>query len=317
MDFVKDLGLLALGSRLRRLSDRIMASGADVYRASDVDFEPRWFPVYRLLVDQGPTTVGDCARALGLTHSAVSQTARAMTKAGVVQSRRDSTDERRRLLELSEKGAALLPRLHALWADIEAAARDAAAYSGVDVLAALEGMEQALAVQSLSERVFAHQRTRMLGDVEILDFDPEYREYFRTLNLEWLEKYFVVEPVDRAVLWNPESIVEAGGAILFARVDDEIVGTCALQQDDGKWELTKMAVTESHQGRQIGRKLLLAAIERAREMGVEQLFLVTNSSLSAAVTLYRKTGFRVTQCGPHPKYERGDLTMELTLEPTP
>ena len=115
------------------------------------------------------------------------------------------------------------------------------------------------------------------------------------------------------MLWNPELIVDDGGAILFARVDGEIVGTCALQRQDDKWEVTKMAVTEAYQGRQIGKKLLLATIERARAMGLSNLYLVTNSSLTPAVTLYRKTGFRVSHCGQHPKYERGDLTMELAL----
>ncbi len=314
MDYIKDIGLLALGSRLRRLSDRLMASVTEIYRVSDIDFEPRWFPVYGLLADRGePLPVGDCARELGLTHAAVSQTARAMTKQGILTSRRDADDERRRLLELTDKGRDLEPILRGIWADIEAGVRDMVDYAGMDILAAVEGIEQALAVQSLSERVAGYQRKRRMSEVEIVDFRPEYREYFKTLNLEWLEKYFTVEPVDREVLWNPEMILDDGGAILFARVDGDIVGTCALQKQDGKWELTKMAVTEAHQGRQIGKKLMLAAIERARAMGIDQLYLVTNSSLTPAVNLYRKTGFRVTHCGAHPKYARGDLTMELDL----
>jgi len=313
MDFVKDIGLLALGSRLRRLSDRIMASGAEIYRQTEIDFEPRWFPVYSLLAERGPMTVGVCARELGLTHAAVSQTARAMAKKGITTSRKDTADERRRFLELTDKGRALLPQLRDIWADIEGGVREAVDYGGVDILAAIEGIEQALAVQGLSERVAAVRTQRLMTKVEIIDFRPEYREFFKTLNLEWLEKYFSVEPVDREILWHPEQILEDGGAILFARVDGEVVGTCALQRQGEGWELTKMAVTEPHQGRQIGKKLMLAAIDRAREMGLERLYLVTNSSLTPAVTLYRKVGFRVTQCGQHPKYERGDLTMELDL----
>ena len=290
-----------------------MASGQEIYRGIDIDFEPRWFPVYRLLADRGPMTVGGCARELGLTHAAVSQTARAMGQRGITTSRKDSDDERRRLLELTDKGRDLLPRLQEIWEDIESGVRDAVDYGGVDILTAVEGIEQALAVQSLSERVAGHRATRLMGAVEIVDYRPEYREYFKTLNVEWLEKYFSVEPVDREVLWNPEIILDGGGAILFAKVDDQIVGTCALQKQDGGWELTKMAVTETYQGRRIGKKLMLATIERARGMGIDQLYLVTNSSLTPAVNLYRKAGFRVTSCGQHAKYLRGDLTMELAL----
>ncbi len=316
MDFINDLGLLILGSRLRRLSDRIMASGQEVYRNLEIDFEPRWFPVFRLLADNEPMTVGVCARRLGLTHAAVSQTASAMAKRGITTSRKDVTDERRRLLELTDKGRSMLPRLREIWADIESGVRDAVDYGGVDILAALEGVEQALAVQSLSERVSAHRSTRLMGAVEIVDYqsgDPEHCERFKTLNLEWLEKYFTVEPVDHKVLWNPQMIISEGGAILFAKVAGEIVGTCALQKQGDNWELTKMAVTEAHQGKKIGKKLMLATLERAKEMGLEKLYLVTNSSLTAAVSLYRKVSFRVTNCGQHPKYERGDLTMEIGL----
>lgn len=312
MDFIKDLGLLALGSRLRRLSDRLMASVQEIYGHSGLDFEPRWFPVFRLVAERGPMTVGECAGQLGLTHAAVSQTVRAMVKRGVMVTRRDAADERRRMLSLTAEGRSLLPRLREIWFDIEAGVRDAVKLGGVDILAALEGIEHGLAEKGLNERAADHQCARMMRDVDIIDYEPAYREHFKMLNLEWLEKYFTVEPIDREILWNPEIILD-GGAILFARVDDEIAGTCALLRQGDRCELTKMAVTERFQGRQIGKKLILAAIERAREMGLSSIYLVTNSGLAPAVNLYRKVGFRVTHCGQSAEYARGDLTMELSL----
>lgn len=313
MDYVRKLGLIALGSRLRRISDRVMASGQQIYSLSGLDFEPGWFPLYNYLATEGAQTVSECARSLGITHAAVSQTAKAMGKRGLTSSRKDTEDERRRLLELSDKGRALLPELRDVWQDIERSLQDIVDYGGMDILAALEGLEQALTVQSLSERVVGHRAIRMMGKVEILDFKPEYREHFKELNVEWLEKFFVVEPVDREVLWNPEQIIDEGGTILFARVNGEIVGTCAIKKYGDDWELTKMAVTEKFQGRKIGKKLMLATLDRAREMGLNKLILITNSSLTPAVTMYRQMGFRVTSSGQHPKYERGDLSMELTL----
>ena len=313
MDYVRELGLLALGSRLRRISDRIMASGQQIYSLSEMDFEPGWFPLYNYLASEGAQTVSESARALGLTHAAVSQTAKAMAKRGITSSHKDSEDERRRLIELSDQGRELLPGLQDIWQDIERSVQDAVDYGGMDILAALEGLEQALTIQSLSERAAEHRAIRMMGKVEILDFKPEYREYFKDLNVEWLEKYFVVEPIDRDVLWNPESIIDEGGAILFARVNQKIVGTCAIKKYGDEWELTKMAVTEEFQGLKIGKKLMLATLDRARAMNLRKLMLITNSSLTTAVTMYRKMGFRVTSSGQHPKYQRGDLSMEITL----
>ena len=56
--------------------------------------------------------------------------------------------------------------------------------------------------------------------IRIVGFDPRWREDFATLNIEWLEHWFEVEPFDREVLGNPERyILTGGGRILFA-VDD-------------------------------------------------------------------------------------------------
>ena len=45
--------------------------------------------------------------------------------------------------------------------------------------------------------------------MEIIDFSEEYSEYFRTLNEEWLKKYFTLEPIDIVNLSNPkEEIID-------------------------------------------------------------------------------------------------------------
>ena len=81
----------------------------------------------------------------------------------------------------------------------------------------------------------------------------------------------------------------------------------------GTFELAKMAVAERWQGRHIGKKLVLAALERARGLGARSVVLETNSSLVPAISLYRSVGFRVTGSSPHSKYARSDLAMEIDL----
>ena len=51
MDIIHHIGEAAIGSRLRRLSERITEEARNIYNHYDVDFEPRWFPVYRVLSD--------------------------------------------------------------------------------------------------------------------------------------------------------------------------------------------------------------------------------------------------------------------------
>ncbi len=68
--------------------------------------------------------------------------------------------------------------------------------------------------------------------VRIVPFRTELREHFYRINAEWVERYFTMEPADIAVLTNPEEkVLKGGGAVLFAMLGDEVVGTCALKQE--------------------------------------------------------------------------------------
>lgn len=151
-------------------------------------------------------------------------------------------------------------------------------------------------------------------EVEILGFSPEFAGYFRSLNVEWLEKYYRVERVDEEVLSNPrEKIIAAGGDILFARVDGEIVGTAALKHDgDSVFELTKMAVTAGHQGLGLGRRLLEAAVQRFQQLGGKTLYLESQRRLKPALRLYETAGFEHAERPRPSAYERADVYMVYT-----
>ncbi len=150
--------------------------------------------------------------------------------------------------------------------------------------------------------------------VEILDYQPAYRAFFKTLNETWIEKYFRLEEADKLVLNHPESeILEKGGFVFFARLHDAIVGTCGLvKKEDNTFELIKMGVLESARGRKIGQQLAEAAISKAREQGADQVVLYSATILKPAILLYRKLGFReVPLADSH--YDRCDIKMAFNL----
>ena len=80
--YLASLGKLALGSRLKALSDHFYGVADEVYRALGAPIESRWLPVLRYLWDSGPSTVTDVANAIGQTHSAVSQLTDKLVRAG-------------------------------------------------------------------------------------------------------------------------------------------------------------------------------------------------------------------------------------------
>ena len=147
--------------------------------------------------------------------------------------------------------------------------------------------------------------------MEIVDFRAEYAGAFESLNREWLEKYFWVEEVDKVLLANPETeLIAHGGHILFVLDRDVAVGTVALKHHgNGRFELTKMAVTEAYQGRGLGRALLSAAVERFGKIEGASLFLETNSRLQTAINLYESAGFEHARHPSGSEYERADTYM--------
>jgi ribosomal protein S18 acetylase RimI-like enzyme len=150
--------------------------------------------------------------------------------------------------------------------------------------------------------------------MEIIDYTNDYREVFKNLNLEWLEKYFEVEPIDHALLSDPEkNIIDNGGFIFLARYDNTIVGTVALLKiNEVTFELSKMAVTEKLQGLGIGKALLAHCIHTLKSLNKEKLILYSNTILTAAIELYKKFGFIEVELD-NSEYKRSNIKMELEL----
>lgn len=151
-DFVREKGVAAFGTRLRRLSERLDRDVQALYREAAVDFEPRWFPVVTALWERGPATVGELAEALGVTHASVSQVRAALAERGLVATDADPRDLRRQIVRLTDAGLAAVGVLEPLWAAVTAATTELCA-EAPELLAGLGALEAALARRGLGARV--------------------------------------------------------------------------------------------------------------------------------------------------------------------
>ncbi|WP_114238965.1 helix-turn-helix domain-containing GNAT family N-acetyltransferase [Dyella sp. C9] len=311
--YLPSLAQLALGSRLKSLSDHFYAAVDEVYRSCGAGVESRWFPVLRFLWEHGETTVSDVAVAIGQTHSAVSQLADKLVDAGLVCRKKDVLDGRRSLLVLTEQGQAALSALGPIWVAVRRGIRRSLGEEGLaTLLEALAATEQALEDRPVVDAMLAEYAALTTAKLQIVPYEPALREHFYRLNAQWLERHFRIEDIDRELLGDPERHVLApGGAIFFARLSDEVIGTCALLQEaPGVYELSKMGVDETFRGMGAGRALLAAAIEEFHRRGGTELFLESNSRLKTALRMYEQSGF-VLQPGPRTgsHYERADVYM--------
>jgi len=152
--------------------------------------------------------------------------------------------------------------------------------------------------------------------IRLVNYESKYKDSFKNLNKEWIEKYFIMEAADYKSLDNPEDyILQPGGEIIVALYNENPVGVCALIKSDHEkydFELAKMAVDPKYHGKGIGILLGEKIIERAVTRKAKCIFLESNTLLNPAINLYRKLDFTEVK-GFESPYKRADIQMELIL----
>ena len=150
--------------------------------------------------------------------------------------------------------------------------------------------------------------------ISIESFKKEYISDFYTLNKKWIEESFLLEESDKFDLLNPEeSIINKGGEIFFALIEDKPIATVAMIPiKSDTYELAKMTVDTQYRGNGIAKKLMDKCILFAKEKKVKEIILITNDTLVIARNLYDKYGFKEVPLDSD-KYLRGNVKMTLNL----
>ncbi len=320
MSGLADIGVLAMGTRLRVLSEQMMATVKAFYDAHGLDFEPRWFPLFQLVQRQPGLHVAALAAEIGVSHTAIHALAKPLAEAGLIALTPAPDDARARQVRLTREGEVLFDRMRPAWAALDRALNGALPDGGVaEVLAMLDRLDRVIADVAIPRGLRdALDRERVMKGLRILPYDPanpDHKRSFAALNIEWLQRYFTVEPVDWQMFDDPiATIVAPGGEIVVAELDGVIVGTGALiKRSDEIFELAKMAVSTVYQGKGIGAKIVEVLVASARARGLAKLYLVSSTKLPQAVPLYRKLGFVDTDLALHQVYKRSDISLELSL----
>lgn len=312
VDLLAGFGVGFLGSRLKRLAERMQADAAEVARALDLPVQPSQMSLLLTIRLHGPIAVGELAERLQLAQPTVTRALKPLEDEGLVEAPRAPGDGRTKRLALTEKGQALLVRIQTeLLPRIEPAAAELVEGLSGDFMQGLARVEQRLADKSLLARMEAAGPPAMWAR----DFSDDLARAFHQINAEWISEMFALEQNDIDLLSRPrELILDKGGVVLFAETPElGVVGTCALMVSKDGWvELTKMGVLKSARGLKVGEFLLAKTLERAASLGMDKVYLLTNKKCGPAIHLYEKLGFVhdaeiMQKFGA--RYERCDVAM--------
>ena len=114
-DFLEKLHIEGFTSRIKRLSDLLLYSTRDLYKTHDMDIEPNWNLIFRLLQENDELTISDMAEKLQLSHPAIVKIINKMKKNGYIITNVDKIDRRKSLLTLSPKAKTDLGHFEELW----------------------------------------------------------------------------------------------------------------------------------------------------------------------------------------------------------
>jgi DNA-binding MarR family transcriptional regulator len=152
-DIVKELGYLTLGSRLKRIGERLQAQAEELLEDAGTPLSASHCPVLAALDRLGPLNVGELSQALGISQPGVTRLLEKLQVAGLLRSQPAAADRRVRQILLTRSGRQFVARAkQAAWARIEAAVADACHSLRGPLLVQLTDLEDALADAPLNTR---------------------------------------------------------------------------------------------------------------------------------------------------------------------
>ncbi|HEY1195377.1 MarR family winged helix-turn-helix transcriptional regulator [Flavobacterium sp.] len=151
MNIIDEIGILAISTRLQRLSEQLRKDGAQIYTYFNIDFEPKWFPVIYTLHIKEMLSVVEIANEIGYSHPSTISLLKELEKQKIISSKKDKMDERKRLIILTSKGKELIEKMKPVW-DIMNKTLNEITNTQNNLLKAIEEAEQNLTRQGFFQR---------------------------------------------------------------------------------------------------------------------------------------------------------------------
>jgi DNA-binding MarR family transcriptional regulator len=153
MDIVRDLGHLTLGTRLKRIGERLQQQTQRILDMHELQIQAAQFPFLAVIDRLGPLTVGDIAEAVGVTQPAATRALAQLESEGFVEIAQAKDDQRRKSVQLTKQGKRIVDLgKRDVWPLIEGAVKDTCRKLSGSLLEQLAELEDELAEESLDRR---------------------------------------------------------------------------------------------------------------------------------------------------------------------
>jgi len=230
-------------------------------------------------IGQGRFDVGEVRDYLGLDSGLMSRLLRSLEDEGLIETQAHEDDARRRVASLTRAGRR------------EFAAYEALSNTQAESFLARNAQAEALlAAMDLIASALTRDRIA-LAEMDPRSDEARYclREYYAELGRRFKQGFDVSLSRDP----DAKDMRRPRGSFIVAMSDTLPIGCVGLKgTDHGYAEIKRLWVAPSARGLGLGKRLMDAAEDAARTLGIALLRLDTNSALPEAGQLYRSTGWR-------------------------
>jgi DNA-binding MarR family transcriptional regulator len=152
-DVVRAFGFLTLGSRLKRIGERLQADAQRIMDEMGVPLQASQYPLLAAIDRLGPLTIGELAEAVGITQPGVTRVVAQLVQRGLLDAAQARDDQRRKVISLTRKGKRLVEvGKREVWPRIDAAVANLCDDLSGPLLKQLASIEDELAAKPLSRR---------------------------------------------------------------------------------------------------------------------------------------------------------------------
>lgn len=151
--------------------------------------------------------------------------------------------------------------------------------------------------------------------MKIVEYDPRYKEAFIKFNTDWIvDNFGGLEENDLEAFRHIDDYIANGAMIYFALEGETPLGCCLVKPlENGTWEICKLGSNKEMPHKGVGSAVVEACMKWAIDHGAARLFILTNTSLKAAIHIYEKHGFSEVKLDDY-QYERGDIAFEYIVD---
>ena len=273
MTIYQDAGLLILGTRLKRISDRFLNEVSKIYMKQNIRFETAWFPVLFLLNSKGSMSLTEISNELEVSHSAISQMINQLQEKEIVDIQQDDSDARIKRIILTVKGRKLIEQVHPVWNALSKSLyRILPQNLNQDLfLNVLDYIEKQLNNHLLSETTLTYLNH---GHDDIKIAEPVSRPSEKLIR--WLKKEGV-------------SFAFSDESLLLALSGDNIIGMAAFRHENGCVVLKYLYVTPGQRRKGVGLKLIQNIFQKCN-VGSSGWFQLNDTSIDLIRVLV-KSGY--------------------------